>query len=590
MKTGFWKIVFASLTGFIFGLLIIFLFFVSVIISAINEGKNKGKIGNNTVLELKLNGVVQDRGIASPFSEFGGDDENMATISMNGILNGLEAAKTDKKVKGILIRADLYAGGMGTAEEIRNKILDFRKSGKFAIAYSEVLTDAGYYISSACDKVYLNPKGMVEFNGFAAQLAMYKGMFDKLGLEFEVFKAGKYKGAVEPFTQTSISEPNRQQLKDYITDLFGHYISEIAKSRNLDSGSLANVANQFLARNAKKALENKLVDGLMYEDELETELKKRCGTKETEKLSKAGFSSYYNYVSDKGMGSNSNKIAVIFASGDIVQGKDETGEQTASETIAAAIRKARNEKHIKGVVLRVNSPGGSSFASDVIAREIELCKKVKPVIVSFGNVAASGGYYISSLADTIFAQPSTITGSIGVFALIPNTSSMFKNKLGMNWETVETGEYSVAWRPDQPLTPNMRNYFQEMVQEIYGDFVGIVAKGRKMDTASVNALAQGHVYTGIRAQKLGLTDKWGGLERAIQSAAWKAGIKEYDVVNYPKLKTPLEMFFGKTNAEEISNQMLKAQAGEFYPVLQDARKAMKVSGMQMRMPWEINVY
>lgn len=587
MKTSFWKIVFASLTGFIFGLLIIFLFFVSVIISAISQGKNQTTVKSNSVLELKLNGIIPERSPANPFAEFASENEELSAVSLTSILYGLDAAAKDKNIKGILVRADLYAAGMGTAEEIRNKIIEFRKSGKFAIAYSEVMTDAGYYISSACDKVYLNPKGMIEFNGFAAQLAMYKGLFDKMGVEFEVFKAGKYKGAVEPFIQNTLSEPNRQQLKDYVTDLFGHYIGDIARSRKLDSASLAATANGFLARNARKALEYKLVDALYYEDELETELKKLTGTKADDKLNRLAFTSYTKR--EKGTESGSDKIAVVFATGDIVQGKDATGEQTASETTAAAIKKARLDKKIKAVVLRVNSPGGSSFASDVIAREIELCKKVKPVIVSFGNVAASGGYYIACLADTIFAQPSTITGSIGVFALIPNTANLYKNKLGMTWETVGTGEYSTAWRPDEPLNANMRTYFQQMVNDIYGDFVGIVAKGRKMDTGRVNEIAQGHVYTGLRAKELGLTDKWGGLQRALQSAAWKAGIKEYSTVYYPVLKSPLEMLFGNSASEELGKELIKSQTGELYPTMMEAKRALQSTGMQMRMPWDVTV-
>jgi protease-4 len=280
---------------------------------------------------------------------------------------------------------------------------------------------------------------------------------------------------------------------------------------------------------------------------------------------------------------------VIYANGEIGMGKNESGESIGSETLAATIRKARLDKKIKAIVLRVNSPGGSSNASDIIAREIELCKKVKPVIVSFGDVAASGGYYIACGGDSIFAQKNSVTGSIGVFALVPNTSKLYKEHLGLSFETVPTGEFAAGWRPDEALSAGMRQYFQEMVNEVYIDFISIVAKGRKMDTATVARLAEGHVYTAIAAKELGLIDQYGGLQRAIQSAVWKSKVKEYRIVNMPELKSPWEMLFGPEGGEEISNKVMKAELGEFYQPLQDLKKIRSRTGMQMLMPWEITI-
>lgn len=573
--------------GFFLGLVLVAVFFGIVIAGAMRS--DEITVEKNSILELKLNGAVPERLAENPFeglSELQG--QSMAsTVGLNKIIEGFDLAAKDDKIKGILLRTDLYAGGLATADEIRNKILEFRKTGKFVYAYSEIITDAGYFIASACDKVFLNPKGFIEFNGFSGRVAFYKGMLDKVGVEFQVFKAGKYKGAVEPFIQTSLSEPNREQIKAYVTQLFSYHIQCIAKSRNIDSAELANIANQFLARTAQKALEFKLVDGLKYEDEVEAEIRTKLGMKADDKFKPVNFAAYVKSKSEDKY--NKNKIAVIYATGDINMGKNESGDGIGSETLAANIRKARLDKNIKAVVLRVNSPGGSSNASDIIAREIELCKKVKPVIISFGDVAASGGYYIACMGDSIFAYPNSVTGSIGVFAMIPNTSKVYKQHLGLSYETVPTGEFAAGWRPDEALSPVMKSYFQEMVNQVYGEFVGIVAQGRKLDTAVVAGLAEGHVYTAVQAKELKLIDAYGGIQRAIQSAAWKAGLKEYRIVELPALKSPFEMFFGDKNASDISKQVLKTQLGEFYSPIEEMQRIRSIQGMQMIMPWNVEI-
>lgn len=576
------------MVGFFIGMLLVVLFFVIVIAGIVNSGSKTAEVKNNTVLELRLNGDVPERMADNPFEGFGGDGQDLGSVGLDNIITGLDNAAKDSKIKGIILRADLYAGGLATADEIRNKILDFRKSGKFVYAYGEVMTDGGYFIASACDKVYLNPKGIIEFNGFSGRVAFYKGMLDKLGVDFEVFKAGKYKGAVEPFIQTSLSEPNKEQIRAYVTQLFGYHIKTIGQSRKIDSVTLADIGNKFLARTAQKALEYKLIDGLKYEDEVETEVRSKIGLKADDKFKPMSFATY---AKNEGSGKYSkDKIAIIYATGEINMGKNESGDGIGSETIAANIKKARLDKSIKAVVLRINSPGGSSNASDIIAREVDLCKKVKPVIVSFGDVAASGGYYIGCGGDSIFAYPNSITGSIGVFALIPNTSKLYKQHLGLSYETVPTGEFANGWRPDQPLTDGMRTYFQEMVNVVYNDFISIVATGRKMDTASVAALAQGHVYTALQAKELKLVDKFGGLQRAIQSAAWKAGLKEYRLVSLPALKSPFEMLFGgNKDGNEIAAKVIENQMGEFYAPVQQMQRLKELRGMQMLMPFSITV-
>lgn len=583
---SFLKNVLASLTGFFIGIFIVVLVLFAVIGSMISKGTETVTINDNTVLELTLTGDVPERGMDEDLFSGTQLEGFSGKLGLDQIISGLDAAKTDSKIKGILLRADLYNGGLGTAEEIRTKILDFRKSGKFVIAYSEVLTDAGYFIASACDKIYLNPKGIIEFNGFSGKVAFYTGLLDKAGVEIQVFKAGKYKGAVEPFIQNELSEPNREQIQQYVNGVFGHHIKSIASSRNMDSAQLALIANQFLARTAKTALQYKLIDGLLYEDEVEDILKSKTGRKATDDFKLVAFTDYDETPETK---YSSNKIAVIYATGDISMGKNESGDGIGSESLSATLKKARLDKSIKAIVLRVNSPGGSSNASDIIAREIQLCKKAKPVIVSFGDVAASGGYYIAAYGDSIFAYPNSITGSIGVFAMVPNTSKMYKQHLGLAYETVPTGEFAAGWTPDAPLSDGMKAYFQEMVQEIYTDFIGIVAKGRKMDESFVATLAEGHVYTATKAKELGLIDNYGNLHRAIQSAAWKSGLKEYRVVHLPEKKGAIEQLFGKQNRENVEIELLKSTLGDFYTPVQQLKKATQVTGPQMRMPWDIEM-
>ncbi|MBS3913830.1 MAG: signal peptide peptidase SppA [Bacteroidetes bacterium] len=586
---NFLKSILASIIGFIVGLGLVVLLFFIIIAGIVSNINKKPEVKGNTVLELRIAGAVPERLAENPFANFGqGQAQDLnPTVGLDKIISGLEYAAKDKHIKGVILRPDLYAGGLATAEEIRSQILKFRKSGKFVYAYAEVLTDGGYFIATACDKIYLNPKGFLEFNGFSGKVAFYKGMLDKIGVKFEVFKAGKYKGAVEPFIQTSLSEPNRQQIRDYVNQLFGYHIKSISEARKIDSAELADIANKFLARTAAKALQYKLVDGLKYEDEVEAEIRSKIGLKKEDKYKPMAFASYVK--SDLDEKYHSDKIAVIYATGDINMGKNESGDGIGSETLAANIRKARLDEKIKAVVLRVNSPGGSSNASDIIAREIEMCKKVKPVIISFGDVAASGGYYISCVGDSIFAYHNSVTGSIGVFALVPNTSGLYKDKLGLSFETVPTGEFAAGWRPDEALSEGMRQYFQEMVNEVYGDFIGIVAKGRKLDTSVVAGLAEGHVYTAIAAKKLGLIDNYGGIQRAIQSAAWKAKLKEYRVVSLPDLKSPWEMFFGNPDDEDMSSKILASQLGEFYAPIKELKRIQSKSGLQMIMPWEVKI-
>lgn len=584
---GFLKNLLASILGFFIGMVLFIVFFAIIIGGIVSGIEEKPEIKKNTVLQLTLTGDIPDRATDDPLADIALANEDLSSVGLNAILFGLDKAARDEKIKGVYLRTDLYAGSMGTAEEIRQKILEFRKTGKFVVAYSEIFSDAGYYIASACDKVYLNTKGILEFNGYAGQTALYKGLLDKAGLEVEVFKAGKYKSAVEPFIQNKMSDANREQVRDYVFSLFGYCMKNIGISRGIDSSVVANIANQFKASNASLALQYKLIDGLKYEDEVESELIMLSQGKDGKKLNKSDFGQYAKGSWNTGEGDD--KIAIIYASGEINMGSNESGNGIGSTSLAATLKKARLDSHIKAVVLRVNSPGGSSHASDIIAREIELLRKAKPVIASFGGVAASGGYYIACLADSIFTQPTSITGSIGVFAMIPNTSKMYKEKLGLSYETVPTGDYAVTWRPDEPLSEGMRRYFQGMVNDIYNDFTGIVARGRHMDIESLKQIAEGHVYTGIYARNLNLTDAYGGIQRAITSAASTAKLKKYRVVSMPKQKSTLELLFGKAGTVDVKEKWIKEELGALHLPYAEIKRIMDSRGVFMRMPYDLKI-
>lgn len=584
---GFLKNLLASILGFFIGMVLFIVFFAIIIGGIVSVIEEKPEIKKNTVLQLTLTGDIPDRATDDPLADIALANEDLSSVGLNAILFGLDKAARDEKIKGVYLRTDLYAGSMGTAEEIRQKILEFRKTGKFVVAYSEIFSDAGYYIASACDKVYLNTKGILEFNGYAGQTALYKGLLDKAGLEVEVFKAGKYKSAVEPFIQNKMSDANREQVRDYVFSLFGYCMKNIGISRGIDSSVVANIANQFKASNASLALQYKLIDGLKYEDEVESELIMLSQGKDGKKLNKSDFGQYAKGSWNTGEGDD--KIAIIYASGEINMGSNESGNGIGSTSLAATLKKARLDSHIKAVVLRVNSPGGSSHASDIIAREIELLRKAKPVIASFGGVAASGGYYIACLADSIFTQPTSITGSIGVFAMIPNTSKMYKEKLGLSYETVPTGDYAVTWRPDEPLSEGMRRYFQGMVNDIYNDFTGLVARGRHMDIESLKQIAEGHVYTGIYARNLNLTDAYGGIQRAITSAASTAKLKKYRVVSMPKQKSTLELLFGKAGTVDVKEKWIKEELGALHLPYAEIKRIMDSRGVFMRMPYDLKI-
>ena len=589
MKT-FAKYLITLLGGFALGIIAIGLF-VSSLFSGFetNFGEKKApELTEAGLLYLKIEGDVAERNSSDPLSDIlQSSDESDPSLGLNQILNGLKKAEKDPQVKGLLIDCGGYMGGMATAEEIRQALIHFQKSGKSILAYSGLYTELGYYIASATQTVTCNPKGMLEFDGISSKIVMYKGLFDKLGVDFQVFKVGKYKSAVEPFIQTGMSDENRQQITQYIESLYRYQLSEIAISRKIPMDSLWNIAMHAQAQLPKNALKMQLFDKLLYETEARQTLVGSTKLNGNNSI----WHSFYEYAKEADPYEFSeNKIAVVYAVGDILPGKQNPNNQIGSTTFIKNLKLAQNDADVKAIVVRINSPGGSAFASDEIAHEILNCKIVKPVIVSFCDVSASGGYYMGCVGDSIFALPNTITGSIGVFALLPNTQELFGDKLGLKYETVELGDISAGWRPDRALNEKEQAMMQTMINAIYDDFIGTVAMGRKMTSEQVAALAEGRVYSAIDAKKLGLIDGFGGLDRAILSASRKSKTPSYRVVYYPEEKDWISSLFDKEDMAQ--SQWAAASKASGLPVntIKEAQKIQQLIGPQYLLPWSVKMH
>jgi len=563
---------------FVLGILLI----IGIVSTASNE--SKVTIDDNTVLHLSLNYPISERTSKNPFQNlnFGGfETEN--NLGLKDILAHIKEAKTDSRIKGIYVDVSAIQGGFASIEEIRNTLIDFKKSGKFILAYSEVYTKGAYYLASVADKIYVNPEGMVDFKGFSTEIMFFKGALEKLDIEAQVIKVGTYKSAVEPYILDKMSKPNREQITSFLGSLYTHFLSNIAISRKIPVDSLSAIANTAAVQTATDAVKFRLVDGVKYKDEVLTELKSLCGIAQKKELRSVSISDYTPQSKELSKAS-ADRIAVVYAVGEIVSGEGDD-ETMGSENISRAIRTARLDDKVKALVLRINSPGGSSLASDVIWREVELTKKVKPVIVSMGDVAASGGYYIACAADSIFAQPNTITGSIGVFAIIPNMKKFFNNKLGITFDEVKTSKFSEI-SITRPLSDDERLLLQAEVNNIYKTFTQKVANGRHKTPEFIDNIGQGRVWTGAEAIKIGLVDRLGNINDAVKSAAKKAGLKEYKLVDYPDQKDPLKELFDDS-ADKVRTYFTKQELGENYNYYQKMQSVLKTTGIQSRMPYEV---
>ncbi|GAA3970380.1 signal peptide peptidase SppA [Hymenobacter antarcticus] len=586
----FFKYVLATIVGLLAFSFLGFLILAGIIGAAKSAGDRK-ETAANSVLELKLNEPLTERGRDSRFS-FGGNN------SATGLVNLKEAigrAKGDSEIKGILLNLELVQGGMASLEEVRDALLDFKKSGKFVVAYHEVCSEKSFYLSSVADEIYLHPQGTLEFNGLSSEVLFYKRLFDKAGIEPYIFRVGSFKSAVEPFFRESFSDSARYQTVSFLNSINGYMIGQVAKTRGIAPARLKVISDSMLVHNAPDALRLKLVTKLGYFDEVQDYMRGKLGLAKDKKPS---LISLGNYTDDKELdekegNTSGNRIAVIYAEGDIVTGKG-SDDNIGSTKFAEAIRKARLDKKVKAVVLRINSPGGSSLASDIIYREVVLTKKVKPIIASMSDVAASGGYYIAMACDTIVAHPNTITGSIGVFGVLPNIQKLLSDKLGITVDRVTTGKFSDLPTITRPLSDFEKRNLQREVDNIYADFTTKAAKGRHMPVERLRRLASGRVWSGLEAKSNGLVDVLGDYQDALKIAAARARLKadDYEVQRLPRRKSELENFFamfGGGDKEEVKAQALKTELGPLYPAYAQYQLLMQMRGVQARLPYELEI-
>jgi len=567
---------------------LIFMVFVSASSSSLEEEKVTS-VESNSVLELNLENRVKDYAPKNtdPLAKIlVGDDGN---LGLQKILNAIENAKTDDDIKGISIRSLFINAGIAQTQAIRNKLIEFKESGKFIYAYSDFYLQKSYYLSSVADSIFINPVGGTDFRGLSSEVLYYKDLEDKTGIKMEVIRHGKYKSAVEPYLTNKMSDANREQISSLLNSIWYELVTDIAESRKKTSEELNSIADSLLVRNPRLAIENNMIDGELFHDEYINKLKELVGVELDDDLNTISIEDYIALGKGRIKSSAKDKIAIIYAQGDIIYGEG-TEDHIGPDKIIEALEKARKNDKVKAIVLRVNSPGGSALASDLIWRELELTKVEKPLVVSMGNYAASGGYYIACNANKIIAEPTTITGSIGVFGVVPNFSGLAK-EMGVNAEQVNTNKNSSSYSPFSPMSDNFRKQATEGVEDIYKTFVSRVAQGRNMTESRVDSLAQGRVWTGVEALENGLVDSLGSLADAIAIAAELANITDYKTSDYPTYKKDFKDAFKTPSLIKLSKEkLLKEELGvENYEIYKNIKEFSKLKGVQARMPFEIKI-
>lgn len=582
---GFFKTFFASLLALIIFTVIGVFVLIGFIVSATSA--DKPVVGSRAVLVLDLSNKFKEQAVDNPLAVLMNDADNDVP-SLYDMVRMLKHAQADSSIKGIYILCGNNNNGFAASEELRKALLSFKASGKFMVAYGETISQKGYYVGNTADKLYCHPLGGVEWAGFSSNLLFLKGMLDKLEIQPQIFYAGKFKSATEPLRETQMTDANRLQTSVWLGDLYNRFLESTAAARKLDTAKLRNLAIAGKIQTAHDALTNGLVDGLKYDDEVKKELMDRLHLGERDKINFVTFGDYAKAVEYK-QASGEDKIAVIYADGDIVSGNG-GNDQVGSDAFRSLIRKVRLDKSVKALVFRVNSPGGSSLASDVIWREISLTRKEKPVIISMGDVAASGGYYISCNADSVFANANTITGSIGVFSIVPNFQSFFKNKLGITFDAVRTAPFADMGNSDRPLNETEKRFFQAGTDSIYHTFKSRVAEGRKKDIVYIDSIAQGRVWTGKRAIDVGLVDRIGTMQDAMDCAARMARLKEYRVREYPEKKNIVEQILSNYK-KSIKKDLIKEEIGESQMrLIREIKQVKEMIGVpQARMPFTINI-
>lgn len=577
----FLKFTLATVVGIILSSIVLFFIGAMTVIGMIASSETETQVADNSIMFLDLKGTLEERAEDNPFKKILGDEFN--NYGLDDILNSIQKAKENEKIKGIYLQANQLGGYYASLEEIRNALADFKESGKFIVAYADNYTQSLYYLSSVADKIIMNPQGSLEWKGLAAQTIFFKDLFQKLGIEMQIFKVGAYKSAVETFNATQMSPANREQITAYLGSVWNQILSDVSKSRKIPVDSLNAYADKMLAfYPAEETLKSGLVDTLLYKDGVLNYLKKLTDIKEDDNLNTLTLSDMMNVKKNVPKDKSGNILAVYYAYGDI---DNSTAEGINSSKVIKDLRKLREDENVKAVVLRVNSPGGSAFGSELIWHEVVLLKEKKPVIVSMGDYAASGGYYISCAADYIVADPTTLTGSIGIFGIIPNVKGL-TDKLGINFDVVKTNTFADMGTLGRGLNSDEKALMQMYIENGYNLFISRCAQGRKMSKEAIEKIAQGRVWTGIEAKGIGLVDELGGLDRALEVATEKAKLENYTVMNYPEKEDFFTALLNKKSGGYIHDQ-LKNEFGEYYTGFNFIKKLTEADALQARLPFEI---
>jgi len=589
---NFIKYTLASVVGvFIAGFLIISFLIASLsTMSSVFENPAPS-LKDKSILVMKLDQSIVERTKKDPFRVFRYlKFYSSEKIGLNDILDNIKKAKKDEKIRGIYINPVDLTCGYATVEEIRNALIDFKKSGKFIYAYGEVLSQKTYYLVSVADKIIMNPQGMLELKGLSARMLFYKGAMDKLGVDMQVIRHGKFKAAMEPFMRENMSKENKLQTYTYMNSIWNQILNGISKSRNISVDKLNEIADGVTTFRTTDYLKKaELIDTVMYKDQVIIYLKEKVRISDDEKLRTIGLSKYSDVpAKTDGLGLAKEKIAIIYASGEIEMTSGGNSENIDYEKLSRTIREARKDTSINAIVLRINSPGGSAYGSEVIWREVKLAAETKPLIVSMGDYAASGGYYIAAAADTIMADHTTITGSIGIFGTVPNAQKLLKDKMGITEDWVNTNKNSNFLSVTRPMTTFEKDYFQKYIEIGYNTFISRVAEGRDMTKSQVDSIGQGRVWSSENAMKNGLVDLYGGIDDAVKLAAKNAGLKRYRIVSLPKIQDPVEQFLNELYGN-VSFKILKSKMGSQFKLYEEMNRISQMKGMYARIPFNLEI-
>lgn len=586
---SFFKTVLAVFTALI--LFFMLTFFFSLGFLAVLTPSDKVEVKDNSILHLNLNNrVLAERSAPDDFAfpvdlPLLGNIGEAPTVGLDNLRKAIRSAAESDKISGIFLQAGSMMGGQALRQELRNELVKFKESGKFIISYDTYYSEMGYYVSSTADSIYVHPYGDIGFSGFASQGLYLRGMLDKLEIEPEIFVVGEFKSAVEMFMNYERSAEDREQTLDFLNDLHQITLEAISESRGLDLDRVKEINDQFLIRKPEEALEFGFVEGLHYKNEVENILRQLVEFEEDKDLNLITVSDFNKSSETIRESRSRDRIAIVYASGEIGSG---SGAGIRDRSLIREIERAKDNDRVKAVVLRVDTPGGSVLASEQIRHALALAAEEKPLVISMGNVSASGGYWISMPADTLVAQSNTITGSIGIFGMLFNAEGLLTNKLGINTDVVTTGQFSDLGNTTRAMRPNERAIIQEYIEDGYDRFINVVAEGRKMSEEEVRIIAEGRVYSGLRAKELGLVDVIGGLDRSLEIAAELAELEEYRTIAYPEQKNFLETLL-KGMSDGVMTRRMKSELGPLYPIFEQYKTMMRSQGIQARMPFDVIV-